>query len=84
MRKRAMNAVGHRHEESTSIYWWKVDYIFSYLDCNHQDRYLQFLETGAGYKIIVMQGEKKCLVKWFHVFHLFTYIFNKRNAANIP
>lgn len=40
-------------------YWWNVHYIFSYLHCNHQDRYLHFTETGSGYKIIVMQGEKK-------------------------
>lgn len=37
--KKAMNITNQRSEESTSIYLWKVYYIFSYLHYDHQDTY---------------------------------------------
>lgn len=68
------------------MYPSKVYYVFSYLHCDHQQRYVSCLEMAlAGFIKLKKKHHQntKCLVKCFHVFYLFTYIFNERNAANI-
>lgn len=92
-KKKSRNISGQRGEDSTSMYPSKLYSIFSYLHCDHQQRYVNFLEMASAIKCLSYEIIKKtptnktqniqCLVKCFHMFYLFTYIFNERNTANI-
>jgi len=50
-----MNVSGQRGEDSTRMYPLKVYYNFSYLHSDHQQRYVNFLETALVIKYLVYE-----------------------------